>query len=293
MNKEDYILRSLLKVSNKKWEFFIISRIIHNLSDDQIEFVTQQLVRRPDGSRALTDLFFPQFGIHLEIDEPFHNNQNFKDFKREQDIIQITNHSVRRIKISNEKGEIRDLNAIRSDIDAFTQEIAELKLCMVKDSNFTPWDLEKKYTAENIIARGRVSISDNVVFRKQIEAMRCFGFKGKGWQKGGWKIPDGTNDILWFPRLFEHGIWKNELSSDGTKIYERAINDDAKLSIIEQKKDHSMYPNRKIIVFAKALDPLGFKLLRYIGNFKVDLGHNSENEMVFNRVDTEEPVRIF
>ena len=69
ISKQDYIYRSLKKVSHKGWETFVISRIIHGLDDDDIEFVTQQLVRLSDESRALTDLYFPQFDLHVEVDE--------------------------------------------------------------------------------------------------------------------------------------------------------------------------------------------------------------------------------
>ena len=34
-----------------------------------------------------------------------------------------------------------------------------------------------------------------------------------------WKIPDGTDDVVWFPRLYPHGMWHNELADGGKKIY--------------------------------------------------------------------------
>jgi len=45
ITKTEYILRSLKKITHKKWEFFVISRILHGLSDDEIEFITQQLMK--------------------------------------------------------------------------------------------------------------------------------------------------------------------------------------------------------------------------------------------------------
>ena len=44
-SKDDYILRSLSKISHKKWELFIVSRIIHNVDDPEIEFSCQQAIR--------------------------------------------------------------------------------------------------------------------------------------------------------------------------------------------------------------------------------------------------------
>lgn len=291
-SKTEYILKSIKKISHKKWEFFIVTRIIHGLTDD-IEFITQQLVRRPDGKRALTDLYFPQFNVHLEIDEPFHHKQKEEDFKREQDIVQITNHTVFRIKIANDNNEERALSDIRADVDEFINHIVSLKGELVADNKFIPWDFENRYSSDVVIRRGYVSIEDNVVFRTQVEAMRCFGFNGKGWQKGAWSIPDGSNDYIWFPRLYEHGIWHNELSADGLRIFEQALNnnEDAKLSIIKQKEDVSKHPNRKMIVFAKGRDALGFNLLRYVGTFMASLAESTDTALIFERVSDSEKVR--
>ena len=295
-NKTEYILRSLQKIKNKKWEFYIISRIIHGLSDDEIEFVTQQLVRRTDGTKALTDIYFPQFNLHLEIDEPEHLNQIDEDDKREQDIVQETGHNVERIKIAYDNKVEKDLDTIRTDVDAWVDKILEWK--KEAGNNFTPWDYEKKYSSEAVIALGHVSVDDNVVFRTQVEAMRCFGFTGKGWQRGAWKINDGTDDILWFPRLYQHGIWHNELINDGTRICEKAavgedstVNEEAIASIKKQIEDGKKRPSRTNIVFAKARDSLGFNLLRYVGTFKMNFSESTEDNLIFDRVGERENVR--
>ena len=51
--KTEYIHLSLKKISHKKWEYFLISRILHRLDDFEIEFVSQQLVRCTDATWAL------------------------------------------------------------------------------------------------------------------------------------------------------------------------------------------------------------------------------------------------
>lgn len=56
-----YYARLLTKLRNKKYEFYVVSRIIHLLNDTEIQFTTQQLVRKEDGGRYLIDLYFPQF----------------------------------------------------------------------------------------------------------------------------------------------------------------------------------------------------------------------------------------
>jgi len=291
ISKQEYTLRTLTKIVHKKWEVFIISRILHGLDDDEIEFVTQQLVRLPNGKRALTDLYFPQFNLHLEIDEPAHENQIFKDKKREQDIIQTTGHEFERIKIADVNGMGKDISIVRNDVDAFIKLVSELKLNAVEENRFIPWDWNNRYSSVPVIKRGYVSIQDNVVFLIQIEAMRCFGFKGKGWQRGAWKISDETDDVVWFPRLYKYGMWYNELTNDGKIINERAINNDGKESINKQIAEGKLHPERKHIVFAKARDALGFNLLRYVGSFKINFDKSTSDNIVFDRVSTEEAIR--
>jgi hypothetical protein len=290
LTKTDYILRSLQKIRNKKWEFFIISRIIHALDDDEIEFVTQQYVRRENGAYALTDLYFPQFDLHLEIDEPPHEEEikKQKDTLRTRDLVLMTGHTIERLKIQKVDRTLKSLPEIRSEVDEFVKKI---RIQKTMKSDFVPWNLETRYSPEPVIARGVVKIANNVVFRKQIDAMRCFGFKGNGWQKGAWRIPDGSNDYLWFPRLFKHGMWRNELSEDGTEIHERAINSDGRASIEKQRRDISEQPNRRIIVFAKAKDALGYSLLRYVGTFQPRHSETDPEVISFDRIATSEKVR--
>ncbi len=291
MQKFEYILRSLTKISRKKWEFFIISRIIHKLDDDDLEFVTQQYVRRSNGDYALTDLFFPQLNIHLEIDEPFHNKAFDEDQRRENDIVLVTDHQIKRIKV-DDQGREKPLSAIRSEVDQFVQLIRDIKDTKCREEEFSPWDWEHKFSSTPIIERGYLDVADNVTFRTQIEAMRCFGFTGSGYQRGAWTIPDGSRDMVWFPRLYKHFIWHNELTSNGHHIYERALNDEGRLSIAKQIKDAKAKPNSKMIVFAKAKDTLGANLLRYVGTFQINLDDSNSDVIQFDLIRSREPVRL-
>ena len=127
MTKDDYILTSLRKIKHKEWEFFVISRIIHGLDDDEIEFVSQQLVRRPNNTWALMDLYFPQFGLHIEIDEPNHLNQQEADAKRERDIVQITGREPVHIAIAEADKSRKSIATIRAEVDKIIDYIKERK----------------------------------------------------------------------------------------------------------------------------------------------------------------------
>ena len=48
-----YYARPLTKFHNKKYEFYVVSRIIHLLNDTEIQFTTQQVVRKDDGEGVL------------------------------------------------------------------------------------------------------------------------------------------------------------------------------------------------------------------------------------------------
>ena len=81
-DKEEFIFRSFRKISNKKEELYVITRIFHLLDDLEIEFVCQQKVRKPDGEIYLVDMFFPQFKIYLEVNEAYHLEETQKLFDK-------------------------------------------------------------------------------------------------------------------------------------------------------------------------------------------------------------------
>ena len=66
ISKDRYILRNFSKIKHKKWELYIITRIIHLLNDPEIEFVCQQLIKTKNNNRYLTDLCFPALKLYYE-----------------------------------------------------------------------------------------------------------------------------------------------------------------------------------------------------------------------------------
>ena len=69
LGKANYVANSLSKMKHKRWELYVISRVIHLLDDLEIEFICQQVVLPDDGGRKFADLYFPQFNIYLEVNE--------------------------------------------------------------------------------------------------------------------------------------------------------------------------------------------------------------------------------
>lgn len=261
MNKDEYILRCLSKIRHKNQEHFVLSRIIHALITEapDIEFVCQQLVRLEDGKRALTDMYFPQFDLHLEIDERHHIKNEESDKLRSKYIVNATSHNI--------------------------PDIPRIKMYK---KDFTPWDYEGRYKAKRHIEAGIINLESNAVFRYQKNAKECFGYKGGHSQNGGWHIRDKNDTFLWCPKLYENGDWDNEHSDDGTKITERKIPNNEEDTTKNQKKDpipNKTYLTKNRIVFAHTTDELGKTFYRFLGLF--DNGKKSGGATIFNRISTE------
>ena len=111
ITKDEYILRTFSKIQHKKWELYVITRIIHLLNDPEIEFVCQQLVKTPDNKRYLTDLCFPELNLYCEIDELQHSfkEHSFQDDRRMQEIIDATDFTEKRIKIYDKEYKYKNL----------------------------------------------------------------------------------------------------------------------------------------------------------------------------------------
>lgn len=133
MNKLDYISKQFSKARHKKYEHYVITRIWHLLNNLSLKFVTQQYVSRPDG-RAMTDMFFPQLKLHIEVDEGYHkkDKQIEWDKLREIDIININNHEILRVDVT--KG-IKDVNLRINEI------VNIIKGKKQNVENFSEWDM--------------------------------------------------------------------------------------------------------------------------------------------------------
>ena len=110
VTKDEYILRNLSKIRHKKWELFVITRIIHLLNDPDIEFVCQQLIRIRNGKRYLTDLCFPSLELYYEIDELQHASEphQITDQIRQREIVDATDFIEKRIQVYDTHRKDRD-----------------------------------------------------------------------------------------------------------------------------------------------------------------------------------------
>ncbi len=275
MGKTDYILRSLSKLSTKRWEHYVINRIYHRLNDPDIEFICQQCIRKGD-KYYLADLYFPQFGLYLEIDESHHDRDQaiINDARRRFDIEEATGLTEKRI-----SAEGYSLEEVDAHIEEFIEFLRQRKS---EAEDFHAWDYEHRYQPEPHISRGFITIGPHSMFRYQRDALRCFGYAKDHFQRGAWNLPAETVDkiglsgkcMVWFPRLYEQKRWNNSLSEDGHIISEINKNSDEAYS---ERWDMR-------IVMARSRNALNQTLYRFVGVFEAIPEFSSGNERRFRRV---------
>ncbi len=284
--RDNYILRSISKIRNKRWEYYIITRIIHRLDDLEIEFTCQQYVQKKDTRYYLTDMYFPQFGIHLEIDESHHVVEENKDNDtiRTHEIINTTNHKIECIKafieIDESQAKTRKLEDINKDVDEFISKLKKAKEQLINANKFKPWNHDNKYNPEIYRGVNSIDIKDGVVFKYQKDALSLFGYDGKHYQRGAWKLKSNPKQMVWFPRLYKHPGWENNLCDNGKIIIEKPLGGNNK----KKRKELDKWESR--IVFARERDSLGTTNYRFIGVFKKDEDESNANEHIFKLENT-------
>tara|TARA_Y100000588_G_C14217436_1_gene909466 strand:+ start:445 stop:1320 length:876 start_codon:yes stop_codon:yes gene_type:complete len=279
VSKDEYILRNLSKIRHKKWELFVITRIIHLLNDPDIEFVCQQLIRSRNGKRYLTDLCFPSLKLYYEIDELQHASEPHRitDQIRQREIVDATDFIEKRIQVYDTHRKDRDLDQITKEVDQFVAYVRRRKEELVSEGEFTPWNYETRFDPATHIKRGFIDVKDNVMFLNHRDAMRCFGYEGGHFQRAFWRIPNSNNKAIWFPKLYENNEWINYLSDDSKKIFMKektGANLDTLLGPQEEWE---------ALVFAHYKDHLGQIVYKFLGEFHDSLEESTCYERVFVR----------
>jgi very-short-patch-repair endonuclease len=277
ISKDDYILRNFSKIQLKKWELYIITRIVHLLNDSEIEFVCQQFIKTRDGKRYLADLCFPSLKLYYEIDEAQHGSDQhkIKDEHRQREIIDATDFIEKRISIFDKNKNDRNINEINKEVEEFIAFVQKRKKQFISKGNFIPWDYETKFNPAPHLKRGYIDVKDNVVFSNHRDALGCFGYKKGHYQRAVWRIK-GSNKEVWFPKLYRNNTWNNSLSNDFKKIIMKR-NNNAKIK--RRKK-------REFIVFAHYKDLLGQIVYKFLGEFHTSFKESDNYQHAFIRKKT-------
>ncbi len=274
--KLDYMERLFAKISKKKTESYVISRIWHQLDDDRVKFVVQQYIRRTQDKYALADLYLPQLNIFIEINEPFHKNNTEIDRIRNEEILNITNSKPIVIDCDNNLQEIHC--QITDVVSLIKQRIKEI------GDNFKHWDDVSTLSVEYHRNKGYLRVDDNECLRTTEDIAEVFGTKAKhrGFLRAsGAAVPNKKNEIVWWPNT-EHRLWYNELSEDGMYIHEYPKAEKKRTSHLKQWLSA---PEEIRITFLRYKDDLGFCFYRFVGVFKLNKGKSiKENKCVWERI---------
>lgn len=273
--KLDYMTRLFAKISKKKTETYVISRIWHQLNDDRVKFVVQQYIRRTQDKYALADLYIPQLGIFVEINEPFHKNNIEIDRIRNEEISQVTHSKPIVIDCDN------SIEEIHSQIFEVVHQIKQA--IIDRGERFIPWDGGSTLTVEYHRKKGYLKVDESEYVRTIDEAFAIFGAKAKhrGFLRvAGASVPDKPNEIVWCPNS-GHRIWCNELSEDDLEIREYNRNEQSRSEHVKRY----LSDNQRRVTFFREEDELGFRFYRFVGVFELNKEKSEkENKCVWERI---------
>lgn len=283
--KLKYISRSLSKGTTKKYETFVINEIYARLNNPNLEIVTQQYVLDKDGKIRYIDLYFPQIGYAIEVDEPYHDDeeQKSKDKQRELNIQKvgieriITDSKVDIIFLRVSISENNNLVDLISRIDACVKEINE-KISSLEYP--LVWNYTEEEKRNEILKRGYLNRNDSFAYMNDIA--RLFGKQRKNNVCGKCTFWIDDQTMVWSPTLSYEGSnkdgWVNLISEDLTSIYESGINGKGKT----EKDFINDRSNKHVrLVFLKYKDALGFRRRRFLGVYSVDSFDKEKNAEVW------------
>ena len=286
MTKDQYLLRNFSKINHKKWELYVVTRVLHLLADDDVEYVCQQYINPPKSSKYyLADLCFPSLKLYLEINEGQHASSEhaMNDKIRQREILDATDWEQISINVytkdSSGKLNDRSLGEVDDEINNFLDYIKlKKKRIETERGEKLTWNYEDKFAPHIHIQKGYLDVTDNVVFLYHKDALRLFGYKGSHYQRAYWRIKE-HNQAVWFPKLYDNKPWKNSIS----KNYEEIIQE----KIVNGNLEDVPLPGKENrIVFGHYKNILGQTVYKFYGEYKVDWDKTVPNSHVFKRVNS-------
>lgn len=281
--KIDYITRLFQRTSGKKIEHYVITRIWHLLDNYDIKITPQQYVSREQLKYALTDVYFPQLGFHVEVNEPAHYDSEEhinRDLKRKFEIEENTGHKVFIIDCREK------LEGIHKQIDGLISEINATVNQQKQNENFKPWRPENEHNPNYWKQKEIITLSDEVSFHTIEDICLLFGAdhsktKRGFLRKGGIPNPKNPEQLIWWPSERQRSGWLNTFDEIKGTITES--HSDSK-----KKNDHYNWHSQTTqtrIVFFHYKDILGRTNYKYIGIFINDREKsNAEIGTVWTRV---------
>jgi very-short-patch-repair endonuclease len=283
ISKENYVTRNFQKISGKRWELYVITRVIHLLNDPDIEYVCQQYINPPQNKEYyLADLAFPSLKLYLEIDEGQHGGESHQaaDIKRDAEILEATDWECKRIAVYVNQGNTKvdkKLELLNQEIDKFVEHIRIKKQKLISQGNDIIWEYEKKFLPETFIKKQQINVSDNVALLNHRDVLRLFGYTKGHYQRAVWKVEKFT-EMVWFPKLYSNSDWVNEFDEETYTIH-------------QHRKDMKPHPISSIdandrIVFAHQKNIFGQTVYKFYGVFVFDHLRTDPVNHYFKRIKT-------
>lgn len=284
--KLEYISRLFQRTSKKRIENYVITRLWHKLDNDDIKMVPQQYVHRQEEKYALTDVYFPQFRIHVEVNEPAHYDSEGRIARDKMRQNQIENNTGHRVFVIDCR---ESLSGIHNQVDQVINAIQEEHEIQKQKGRFKGWDPNREHNPLYWKSKNIFSIEDEVCL-KTIEAIcELFGADANKTKRGYLRRgtiahPKNSNVELWWPSATSRQGWQNSYDEKNQLITETH-------SDTNVKEDHfRRHFNTKAIryVFYHYKDVLGFKNYKFKGVFAYD-SENSNEEVgtIWKRIGTQ------
>lgn len=283
IEKAEYIANQLGKMKNKKYENYCITRIYHLLNRLDIQFVTQQMLKRGNDRIALADLYLPQLDVWVEVDESHHDKQKELDEKRTNDVIQNKiDHLEEIISVKNRPHRINVVNKSIEEINIQIDKIVDFikkKINKLGD-NFVPWRVTYE-KPDYYIKKGCLDEKDKPAFRTIQEVSELFNKGYKGMQRSWFRDKPNSKVTIWCPKLkfdsSDKGKWDNFITPDGEVISES----DPRVNKKEYVQGAINLYNKGLTeryVFLKFRDSSGRNMYRFKGVFELDIEKTKEKE---------------
>jgi len=262
LDKYQFIKKQLSKTNKKNDENYVVSRIWHLINNVDVKMITQQYILRDLVTKhyALADIYFPQFGFIVEIDELYHQTEEMliRDKIRQKDIVQALECEVYRVTVSN------NIVEVNKQVDSIVFEIHK----MIEEDGFVPWDLQAEYNPITYIRTGFIDANDHPVFKTVSDCCNCFGAGYNGLQHSGALHKYQSEIDIKGLKFYPNGDWNNQLEADEEHFTEFNF-DPVKNQEYLEKRLYKM--RHELALFAHVKSELGGYEYVFKGWYRLDV----------------------
>ena len=270
-----YLVKTFSRTKRKDYENYVINAIWNRVNNFNLYPVSQQYVKKDDGTYYLIDLYFPQLNIGIEVDEPMHEKRQEEDRIREMNIFDMLSlisekeYEAKHIKISDSFDEVEQridevVDEIKNSIDEYEkQQPFVFSRSVLKD-----YSKELAIHVEDLACFSTITEAANTILGKDYKGQQHCSFDVK------------ENYRAWFPRLGirseRNNGWENSITADGQYIYEKS----------EDNIPLSLDSDTKRVVFAQTKSITGKRIYRFVGVF-MQKRKSADDTFEYERISTE------